>query len=55
MNELACPYCYWQLGFMDCNVPICFGQKHKPECTHPYEPNACPILTKEAKKHEQRT
>lgn len=55
MNELACPYCYWQLGFMNCDEPICYAQKHKPSC--PYGGNAddCPKMNKEVKKHEQRT
>ena len=55
MNEVACPYCYWQLSFMNCDEPICYAQKHKPSCPYGGNADACPILTKEAKRHEQRT
>lgn len=66
MNELACPYCYWQcqiLGWIDANrpttkdVPMCFGVKEPEVCTYTQRGNIddCPILNKETKKHEQRT
>ena len=66
MNKAACPYCDWQTqckGWTDANspilreVPMCFGVKHPEVCTYIQRGNidACPILNKETKKHEQRT
>lgn len=66
MNEVACPYCYWQTqckGWVDannpilCNVPMCFGVKEPVECAYTLNGDIddCPILNKETKKHEQRT
>ena len=64
MNELVCPYLYYQvqlMGWNDDNTPfqresaICYAQKHQPSCQYCGKPDACPILNKEDKKHEQRT
>ena len=64
MNELVCPYLYYQvqlMGWYDVNTPFqretatCFAQKHQPSCQYCGKPDACPILNKEDKKHEQRT
>lgn len=66
MNEVICPYCYWQRqvkGWKDANhpitadVPMCFAVKEPVECSYMLHGNFddCPILNKEAKKHEQRT
>ena len=65
MNEVVCPYCYWQCqvkGWKDANhpitadVPMCFGVKEPDMCSYMLHGNFddCPILNKE-KKHEQRT
>ena len=63
MNELVCPYLYYQvqlMGWGDVNTPFqreiatCFAQKHTPSCQYCGKPDACPILNKE-KKREQRT
>lgn len=66
MNEVACPYCYWQCqvkGWKDANhlitadVPMCFGVKEPDICSHMIDGDidTCPILNKEAEKREQRT
>ena len=64
MNELVCPYLYYQvqlIGWYDVNTPfqrelaICYAQKHKPPCQYGGKPDDCPILNKVIKKHEQRT
>ena len=66
MNEVVCPYCYWRRqvkGWKDANhpitadVPMCYGVKEPDMCTYMLRGNidACPILNKETKKHEQRT
>ena len=61
MNELVCPYLYYQvqlLGWYDADAPFqreiatCFAQKHQPSCQYLGKPDACPILNKESKKHE---
>ena len=64
MNEVACPYLYYQvqlMGWYDADDPFqreiatCYAQKHRPLCQYCGEPDDCPILNKEIKKHEQRT
>lgn len=64
MNEAVCPYLYYQvqlMGWYDTNTPFqreiatCFARKHRPSCQYSDKPDACPILNKEIKRHEQRT
>lgn len=64
MNEIVCPYLYYQaqlMGWYDVNTPgrreaaICYAQKHMPSCQYGGKPDDCPILNKETKRHEQRT
>ena len=64
MNDIVCPYLYYQvqfLGWYDTDDPFqreiatCYAQKHRPSCQYCGKPDACPILNKEDKKHEQRT
>ena len=61
MNDIVCPYLYYQvqfLGWYDTDDPFqreiatCYAQKHRPSCQYCGKPDACPILNKEAKKHE---
>lgn len=65
MNEVTCPYCYWQTqckGWLDADspilreVPMCFGVKEPDVCSYMLHGNFddCPILNKE-NKYEQRT
>lgn len=60
MNELVCPYLYYQvqlLGWYDADAPfqretaICYAQKHKPSCQYGGKPDDCPIMNKESKRH----
>ena len=64
MNELVCPYCYWQtqiMGWHDADnailrdAPMCFGAKEPYVCSYGGNADDCPKMNKEAKKHEQRT
>ena len=64
MNDIVCPYLYYQvqfLGWYDTDDPFqreiatCYAQKHRPSCQYCGKPDACPILNKDDKKHEQRT